>query len=229
MSSPNLDNFYLQINKSILLAEDYIGSYNGRGLSLMLRTCRFKPYELIYDREKYTIRLYRKWIDEFNNSINFTLTKYKNKSMKVIYNDLSLKENVNICTDIYYGLSIDKIAKISYIVHLFIGNDDGEDQIIISFLGIDNYFRSYILTDDGWKIIGTIILGIGTIKNIIKNCNIQFFTELEVNNRIVIPSHLTRTTEWISRLSDKEGNHKSQKVFIETVKNKHNIDLSFLE
>jgi hypothetical protein len=185
-----------------------------------------KPYDIFFRKEKYSLKLYKHWFDEFGNSLHIK-TKTRGKHIEIIYNDLSLKEKSILCTDFYFGLPIAKIARISSLLHLFIGKDDDENKmIIISFLGIDGFFRSYIYTDEGWKRVPTIMLGVNILRGIARNIDIQYFIELKEYK--IIPSFLLKEVEYLSRLSSNDGQYKNQKVFVEMVRQKHTINLEFL-
>src|SRR5512147_1224007 len=128
MKSPSIDSFYTKLDKHILLAQSYteVG-----GLFFIIRACRLKPYSYVFEKRSEKIVLYRHWVDEFGNSVHIT-TK---KRFQLIYNDLSLDRSSLVCTDLYHGLSLDKIAKISKLAYLFVGKDEDLSQecAIITF------------------------------------------------------------------------------------------------
>jgi hypothetical protein len=182
MKSPSLDNFYAIFNKHILLAQGYSEI---KELSFIIKSCRLKPYNYIFshkNRDKKLI-LYTNWIDEHGNSLKIS------KKLKIKYNDLSLDHNKIICTDLYYGLSLDKIIKISKLAFIFTAKDEDlfQDCLIVAFLGIDNYLRAYLYLYDEWQQIAPILLGIKNLKTIYKHIDAPNFIELKIKENIPFP------------------------------------------
>lgn len=182
MKSPSIDKLYTNINKHILLAQGYTEI---KELAFLIKSCRLKPYDFLLDPQNKKLLLHRLWVDEFGNSV----TILTNKRLKITYNDLSIKKSNIISTDLYYGLSIDKIVKISKLAHIFVAKDDDnyEPILIITFLGIDNYFRTFMLVDGEWAPLSPLILGINNLKNIIYNRDIKYFKELSIKENIYMP------------------------------------------
>lgn len=191
MKSPSLDSFYCQIKRAILLVQSYL---EDKSLSFIITACRLKPYELIFGQQKYNLKLYNWWFDEFGNSFKIN----KNKTINIIYYDLSLNNGKKIiCTDLYYGLSLDKIIKISKLLHIIIGKDS--NTYLLTFLGIDNYLRSYFIKDGRLFRVSPLFLGLKILKNIEKNKDIKYFHKLRSNKKkYVIPCGIRK--EWISYL-----------------------------
>src|SRR6185295_2676581 len=110
MSSSNIERLYAKIRQHILLAQSYteIGE-----LAFIIKSCRLKPHSHIFEGKNNKLTLHRWWFDEFGNSLKIV----KNKRIKLIYNDLSLSRDRVVCTDLYRGLSIDRIAKTSKLIH----------------------------------------------------------------------------------------------------------------
>lgn len=215
MKNPSLERFYLQIDKSILLAQSYTEiDY----LYFMIKSCRLKPYDLFFNGDKYELKLFRWWFDEFGNSFKIV----KNKRLKIIYNDLSLDNKKIICTDLYYGISLDKIIKISKVLHLLIGIDEDthDNYCSLTFLGLDDYLRSYVFLRGEWVKVSPLNLGIKKLKNIINHKDIKYF--LEVFNKENCISPCRSTNEWLTSLPLK-------KEFLAAVKNRHDVDFSFLQ
>ncbi len=211
MKSPSLDKYYQQIDKAILLVERCTEI---KELSWIIKSCRLKPSLIFFKDEKYKLKLYDHWFDEFGNSLKII----KNKKLKIISNDLSLDKNKIVCTDLYYGLSFDKIIKISKLIHLIIGKDDEQNNIVfLTFLGIDNYLRSYLYYYNEWKIISPLLLGRISLINIFKFLDIKYFLKLYNKENIITPC--ATADEWICCLP-------VPKTFWQTLKNKYDIDLS---
>ena len=186
MKTPSLDNFYSLINKNILLAQAYTEISD---LSFIIKSCRLKPYEYLSEKDNKT-KLYRWWVDEHNNSL-----KVVKKELDIVYNDLSIDRNKIINTDLYYGLSMDKIIKMSKYLHIFVGKDDKE-EIIITLLGIDNYFRSYLYSYGNWQQVSPLILGIKRLSIIRRNMDVRDFKELKIMEDCYSPCE--SKVEWLS-------------------------------
>lgn len=213
MNTPNIEKFYEQINKSILLTKAYTEINE---LEFIIKSCRLKPYNLIIDKEKYKLQLYKKWFDEFGNSLSII----KKNRLKIIYNDLSVDRA--ICTDLYFGLSMEKIVKFSKIVHIIAGyNEDTNDHyFLITFVGIDNYLRSYMYDYSQWQKVSPLMLGIKRLKNIFNHLDIKYFHELSNKENFMTPC--ASSVEWISCLLT------PPQEFVKILKKKHDADFSFL-
>lgn len=158
----NIDKLY----KQILLAQGYTEIPE---LALIFKSCRLKPYSIVFENAPTKIELHRWWIDEFGNSV-----KIVKKKIEIIYNDLLLDGKKIISTDLYYGLSVDKIVKISKLAHIFIA----DDYVIITLLGIDNYLRSYLNFENEVIQVSPLLLGLENLKLIFKNSDIKYFMGL---------------------------------------------------
>ena len=99
MKTPSLDKLYTQLNKHILLAQSYTEVPE---LFFIIKSCRLKPNKYVFEEKSSKVVLYRDWFDEFGNSLQI-----KDKKLNLIYNNLSLDANKIVCTDLYYGLSLD--------------------------------------------------------------------------------------------------------------------------
>lgn len=190
MKSPNIERLYAEIRKNILLTQSYteIGE-----LAFIIKACRLKPYSYIFEDKTYKLVLSRWWFDEFGNSI-----KIINKKIKIIYNDLELPRDKIVCTDLYHGLSLDRIAKASKLVFLSSGKDEdlNEDCFFITFLGIDNYLRSYMYLYGEWQHVSPLLLGMKGLKQISKYLDIKHFHINSNKENSALPCG--RSTEWIS-------------------------------
>lgn len=191
MKSPSLDTLYTQINKHILLAQSYTEINE---LAFIIKSCRLKPYLYVFEDKDKILKLHKWWFDEFGNSLKID----KNKRIKLTYNDLSLKIDKINSTDLYYGLSINKIAKISKLAHCCFGKDEDlyENCAIITFMGLDNYLRSYMLLYGRWQQISPLLLGIHNLKVIAQNIDIKYFHELK--NKENVPAHCISAGAWLT-------------------------------
>lgn len=193
MKNPSLDNLYnLKLDKHIKLVEGYTEL---TGLSSVLRMCRMKPYSYFFEEKKDKLILHRHWFDEFGNSF-----KLVRKQPYIEYNDTSLNKDKIICTDLYNGLSINKICKISKLVYLIAGKDEDlyQDCYLLTCLGLDNYLRSYMYLYDEWKQIAPLYLGLDNLLLVAEHSGIQYFKEIKNLKNAVIPC--VGSSAWLSCL-----------------------------
>lgn len=191
MKAINLNTLYMKLKRQLLLLESYSEIKN---LTSIIKYCRLKPYSYFFEQKSNQLILYRWWFDEFGNS--FTINKKKRISIK--YNDLSLDRNKISSTDIYYGLPLDKISKMSKLVFICAGKDEDmlEDCFFISYLGIDNYLRTYLYMFGELNQVSSLLLGIANLKYIARNSDIKYFQELRKKENIVYPCKDARV--WLS-------------------------------
>jgi hypothetical protein len=181
MRSPSLEYFHAKIEKHILLAESYTEIPE---LSFIIKSCRLKPYEVLTEKNNQLI-LHKLWVDEFGNSLNIV----KNKRIKIIHNDLRLDKKRIISTDLYYGLSMDSIAKISKLIYLCAGKDEDlyQDCYLLSFLGVDEHLRTYLYWFGEWQQVSPLLLGMKYLKLLTKNMDIKYFRQLRNSKDIPMP------------------------------------------
>jgi hypothetical protein len=190
MKSPSLESIYASLEKSLRLIESYTEIPK---LAFLFRACRLKPHSYFFEKKDNKIILYAWWFDEFSNSIKLT----KSKKLKIIYGDLSLDRDKVTCTDLYYGLSIKKILKISKLAFISCGTDEDmyQDCALISLLGIDDYLRTYLYVYGYWQQVSPLFLGIKNLKIIAKNLDLRGHQELSKSeNRL--PCTVART--WLT-------------------------------
>lgn len=181
MKSPSLDILYTQLHKHILLAQAYIEI---KELFFIIKACRLKPYDYIESKSDKLV-LYRKWFDEFGNSFELT----NNKRVKITYNDLSLDRQRIVCTDLYYGLPVENVVKISKLAFVCLGKEEDtyQDCVVLTFLGIDNYLRSFVFTNGEWYPVSPLILGLKTLRTIGINRDLRYFREVSIKENAPIP------------------------------------------
>lgn len=189
MKSPSLDVLYSQLEKQILLVQSYTEISE---LVFIIKSCRLKPSNYIKSKSE-KILLYREWFDEFGNS--FTLV---NKKIKLIYNDLSLIRKDITTTDLYYGFSLEKIVKISKLAYVCFGKEDDlqQDCALITFLGIDNYLRSFMYLYGAWQQVSPLLLGIHNLRMISQNKDIKYFKKIDVAEDSIIPC--VSSEQWLT-------------------------------
>lgn len=172
MKTKSLNTIYHKIHKHILLAQAFT---EVKELSFIIKSCRLKPNDYIFNKKEYSpVKLYDKWFDEFGNTLNI-----KSKNIFITYNDLSLNRDKIICTDLYYGLSIDKVIKISKFAYLVTDRDEDQEYYILTFLGIDNYLRSYLYFDGELSCVSPLILGLDDLKIIYSKIDVDNFIKIE--------------------------------------------------
>lgn len=188
----NLDTLYIKLEKHLLLAQAYSEIPE---LLFIIKGCRLKPYEYVFEGNKKLV-LYRWWFDEFGNSFKIN----QNKKLEIKYNDLALDREKIICTDLYYGLSLDKIAKISKLVYICLGPDEDshEESIFLTFLGIDNYLRSYMYLLGEWQTVSPLLLGVKHLRMLARNSDIKHFRHFHNSKTLPIPC--LSSESWISSM-----------------------------
>ena len=170
MKTPSLDRFYLKINRSIKLVESYLEDKN---LSFIITSCRLKPIGLL--NNKYCkLQLHNIWIDEYRNSL-----RIDKKKINIIYNDLSIDCDNAVCTDLYDGLSLDNILKISKLACIIQEKNENDNTTLICCLGVDNYLRTFITINNEYKKCSSLIIGMKNLKLISQNKDIKYFISLD--------------------------------------------------
>ena len=214
MKSPSIETIYAQFNKHILLAQSYCEI---KELSFIIKSCRFKPYSFIFENKNSKLQLHNWWFDEYGNSLKIT----NDKNIKLIFNDLNLKYNRIISTDLYYGLSIDKVVKFSKLAYLCLGKDEDtlEDYCMISLLGIDNYLRTYVYIYGEWNQVPSILLGINNLKSMSRYLKSKEFLELKIKENI--PNPCVSGRAWLTYLPASEE-------FIELIGKQNDIVIPML-
>ena len=213
MKSPSLDTIHAQLNKHILLAHSYTEISE---LAFIIKSCRLKPYDYIFGNGSTQLRLHRWWIDEFGNSLHI-----KDKKISITYNDLSLDKNKIVCTDLYYGLSLNKIAKMSRLAYICAGVEEEKQQecFFLTFLGLDNYLRSYMFLYEEWQQVSPLILGLKNLKLLGRHTDIKFFKEYKNKENMPIPC--LSAQEWLTFMPPSQA-------LIEQVKKQHPILLPII-
>lgn len=193
MKNISIESFYSSINRHILLAESYSEVPE---LSFIIKSCRLKPYDFLLNKKNTKLVLYKSWVDEYGNSLNIL----KNKKLKIIYGDLSINRKRIICTDIYNGLSIGKILKISKLASIIYGRDEDiyQDCLIISLLGIDNYIRAYMYLYGEWQQVSPLLIGLKHLKIMANNTDIKYFREFLIKENSPLPCNEAK--EWLTCL-----------------------------
>lgn len=191
----NLDSFYVTIDKHIRLAEAYTG---WRGLSFIIKMCRLKPQSMLSGAHNLKLHLHDWWIDEYGNSLRIK----HNKRLALSFNDPQIKERV-INSDLYGCLPLDKVAKMSKLLYLLVGQDrDKQDHAIVAFLGIDNFLRVFTLINGQWQSIAPLQLGLRILKMFSVHHNtIRNYTRLHQKKTVIRPCIIQESGlySWVPR------------------------------
>jgi len=182
MRSPSIDFFYAKTEKLVDLSESYTQI---DGLAFIIKACRMKPYDYVFGQKSNRLVLHRWWFDEFGNSLKLI----KTKKAKIVYNDLHLDRKRIVCTDLYYGLSMDKVAKMSKLAYICAGKDEDtyQDCFLVSFLGLDNYLRSYLYMYGEWEQVSPLLMGMGHLKFLAEHHDVKQWIKLGKKENLPIP------------------------------------------
>lgn len=215
MKSISIDNLYYQLDKHILLAQAYTEIND---LFFIIKSCRLKPYDYFFTHKSQKLILHRHWFDEFGNSVNIL----DNKKIKITYNDLSLPRDKIVSTDLYYGLSLERIARMSKLAYLCVGKDEDlyQDCALITFLGIDNYLRSYLYLYGEWKMVSPLVLGINHLQAIARHKELRAFKEILIKENPGLPC--VEPAQWLTFIP-------TSKVLLSLLAKKHEGIFSFLK
>lgn len=207
MKTETLKTIYAKINGSILLAQAYLEAPE---FSFIVKSCRLKPLKYMEDKTDKII-FYKQWIDEYGNLLKII----KNKRIIMSYNDLSIDRSKLICTDPFYGLTIKNVAKISKLAYMMIGKDETllQDCCLISFIGIDDYLRTYLYIYDQWHKVSPLLWGIKHLKIITNFRDIKYFKTFSIKENIRIPcasvdtwlTYMPANRDFIELLEKKNG------------------------
>lgn len=182
MRSPSIEWFHAKIDRQIKLVSSYTDVPE---LEFIIRSCRLKPYDYVFEERDNNIVLHKHWFDEFGNSLSII----KNKRIKITLNDLHLDRKRIVGTDMYLGLSLDRIVKMSKLAHVVFGKDEDlyQDCCLLTFLGIDEHLRSYLYWYGEWQIVSPLIMGMGGLKTLANRLDVKHFHRLGNKENLSIP------------------------------------------
>ncbi len=191
MRSPSLERLHAKLHKQIKLVQSYTEL---EGLEFIIKACRLKPYDYVFKERDSRIILHEWWFDEFGNS----LVVSKKRKVDIIHNDLRLDRNRIVCTDLYYGLSIENIAKMSKLVHLVAGKDEDlyEDCYLLTFLGLDDHLRSYLYWYGEWQQVSPLLMGMKSLRLLVDHTDLKYFNQIGKKENSAIPCISGET--WLS-------------------------------
>lgn len=193
MRSPSIEWLHAKLDKRIRLASSYADVPE---LEFIIKACRLKPHDYIFEEKDNKITLHKWWFDEFNNSLNII----KSKRIRITYNDLRLDRKRVTCTDLYAGLTLDRVAKMSKLVHAIVGKDedDYQDCCLLTFLGLDEHLRTYLYWQGEWQQVSPLLLGMKDLKNLSGHLDIKHYHKTENKEISAIPCISSQT--WLSYL-----------------------------
>lgn len=193
MRSPSIEWLHAKLDKQIRLAQSYTEIPE---LAFVIETCRLKPYDYIFNERKNKITLYKWWFDEFGNSLEII----KGKKIKITTNDLRLDKKNIVCTDLYYGLSMDKVIKMSKLIHLIVGKDEDlyQDCALLTLVGIDNHLRTYLYWYGEWQQISPLLIGIKNLSLIESHTDIKYYLTATNKENSALPCASSQA--WLSCL-----------------------------
>lgn len=192
MKTQSLENIYSKINKQISLVESYTEI---KDLSFIIKSCRLKPYDYVFKKKNHNLVLNKWWFDEYGHSL-----KLNGKRLEIIYNDLNLNQENIVNTDLYSGLSINKVLKISKLVYICYGLDEDfyNPFYHINFLGVDNFLRSYLYLYNDVDSIAPLSLGLKNLKVLATHKDIKYYMSFIKKENSPVPC--INPKQWISCL-----------------------------
>lgn len=178
----SLDKFYAHIDSHIELVSSYTENSAYR---FVITSCRLKPYTFIFDKFRSRLVLHRHWIDEFGNSLLIGT----DKRAKITTNDLTIDRDKLISTDLFAGLPIDKVAKISKTLFFIAGKDEDnyKDCFIFAFLGLDGYLRCFYYAYEKWGSLPPLLLGLEVLETLASNQVIRDIKEVKLKKNTIFP------------------------------------------
>ena len=207
MKKSGIDHLYIYLDRHIKLVQGYTEIPE---LPFIIKSCRLKPYEYVFGGTRKLV-LMRKWFDEFGCTLNLV-----GKTPIITRNDLSIDRSKLICTDLYYGLPIPKIAKMSKAVHICAGIDEDkfEETYFLTFLGIDNYLRSYLYLWGEWEVVSPLLLGMRVLTFIARDVETKPVIQKETYK--MFPMACARGQSYLCCLPMKS-------VFLEKICKRHEV------
>lgn len=165
-----LEELYARLEQHIALA---VGYCEVPTLPFIIRACRLKPHRMLHQAPKSRLLLHKQWVDEYGNSLYL---EGANK-LKVVLNDLSIDRSKLISTDLYRGVPVEKISRISRLAVLLMGKQ--EDYCLLSLLGIDDHLRTFIWWRGRWEQCSSLLLGNRLLQYLSQNLELEGHQELE--------------------------------------------------
>ena len=160
-------------------------------MEFLIKSCRLKPYNYYFNNSKNKIVLHRKWFDEYGNSFFLNL-----KDVEILFGDVQMIGKNQALSDIYEGLGILQVKKISKLCCLLELTILENKVIYVSFLGIDDYLRTFVINESVEK-ISSLYLGSSIIEQIYSNLDLKYFKTMKIK-KSMLPMHASSARGWIS-------------------------------
>jgi transposase len=183
-----ISSLYAKLRRDILL---FVGFMENKHLEFIIKACRLKPRDM---KNGLKVIFYSHWDDEFGNSLSFKKDKKGSKKLIITLNDLAIDRSKLPMTDLYDGLPPSKISKISKAAFILVGKEEEtfKTHSIVSFLGIDDFLRTFAFIDNEWISIPSLFLGIWALQNIAKHRN-KDCKELKSKDPVLLPCQEQKT------------------------------------
>lgn len=208
MRSPSIERLHHQLQRHIKLVESYTEI---KGMEFIIKACRLKPYDYLFGEKKEKLFLHRWWVDELGNSLVL-----KKKKVIITYNDLRLDRQKIVSTDLYYGLSLPNVAKMSRLIHLVAGQDEDllQECYFLTFLGIDEHLRSYLYWYGEWQQVSPLLMGMKSLELLANHTDIKHYHQLGKKENSAMPCVNGKT--WLSSSPPSEA-------FLDMIKGEYEI------
>lgn len=186
-----VEEYYERIKPEVNLVASFL---EDKQIVDIILKCRLKPYK--YNTQFNRKLILRKiWVDEFGNALIID-----GKKVKVVENYLEIDPAEVKHSDLYFGLPINKIYKISKKMHLSTGIDEdfGEECLVLTFWGIDDCFRTFCLYNGKLDRYSPLSLGLKNLRKILNNADIQIFNNISSKESVIYPCSVWE--EWMVNL-----------------------------
>lgn len=192
----NLESFYAAIEPSLKFAGVNVKK---KWLPFVIKMCRLKPQSFVMSKS-FTIpkraRLFTRWIDEYGNCLK--LEKTHRQKLSISYNNSLINPKQLVITDLYACLPLDKVAKMSKLLYFRAASDsNGQPRMVLAFLGIDNFLRTFNLIDGVWMSAAPLELGCYVLEQMAIKAEMQNnYTKVLINKLPNWPC--TNQVAWLS-------------------------------
>ncbi len=179
MKITSLKTYYQNIIRNIKVLTGYT---EAKYLEFLIKSCQLRPYDYHFNNVNKKVILHRKWFDNYGNSLNL-----EGKEIKILFGDTCLVDKKISSLDFYENLDIIKTRKISKLMCFLDCEILGHQIFLLSFLGIDDYLRTFCIIGDDVKKISSLFLGNLIIKQIFENIKEKHFKEIKIKKNIIPP------------------------------------------
>jgi len=215
-----IERFHIQLEAYINLAAKFVEKPE---VAFMIRSCRMKPKAMMTSGRKIaeelkTLTLQKEWFDEWGNSVAIQKNSLPANRVGFNFEDLTIERDDLSSSDIYFGLSLENVKKVSRVVMVSVGIDEDflEPCCLLSFLGLDGFLRSHLLFCGEWNQVSPLYMGeqgfrvlFKTLQKIDDGEGVVF--KIQQGKEKSLPTPCFRADQWISCLP-------VSKEFLETLK-----------